>query len=70
MSDERDPQIDAEFELLTDELMRLQDEKFIDEEEMDVIKALIASIALKKLTIDSEVLLSYLFKGGKPITWH
>ncbi len=62
--------IDAEFELLTDELLRLQDERNIDEEEIDVIKALIASIAMKKLNIDGDIILSHLFKGGRPITWH
>ncbi|MFN3739719.1 MAG: hypothetical protein ACK4TF_03470 [Thermodesulfovibrionales bacterium] len=62
--------IEVELELLTDELLRLQDEKFIDEEEIDVIKALIASIAMKKLNIDREIIFSHLFKGGRPITWH
>ncbi len=62
--------IEAELELLTDELLRLQDERMIDEEEIDVIKALIASIAMKKLNIDREIILSHLFKGGRPITWH
>ncbi|MCX7793574.1 MAG: hypothetical protein N2257_04090 [Thermodesulfovibrionales bacterium] len=62
--------IEAELELLTDELLRLQDEKLIDEEEIDVIKALVASIAMKRLDIDGEIILSQLFKGGKPITWH
>lgn len=62
--------IEAELELLTDELLRLQDERLIDEEEIDVIKALVASIAMKRLSIDSDIILSHLFKGGKPITWH
>lgn len=62
--------IEAELELLTDELLRLQDERLIDEEEIDVIKALVASIAMKRLNIDSDIILSHLFKGGKPITWH
>ncbi len=62
--------IEAELELLTDELLRLQDERLIDEEEIDVIKALIASIVMKRLNIDSEIVLSHLFRQGKPITWH
>jgi hypothetical protein len=62
--------IEAELELLSDELLRLQDERFIDEEEIDLIKALIASIAIKRLNIDSDTIISYLFGTGKPITWH
>ena len=62
--------IEAELELLSDELLRLQDERFIDEEEIDLIKALIASIAIKRLNIDSDTIISHLFGTGKPITWH
>lgn len=62
--------LEAELELLTDELLRLQDERFIDEEEIDVIRALIASIVMKRLNIDSELVLSHLFRQGKPIIWH
>lgn len=62
--------IDEELELLTDELLRLQDERLIDEEEMDLIKALIASIAVKRLNIDTDTVISHLFGTGKPIVWH
>ncbi len=62
--------IEAELELLSDELLRLQDQRFIDEEEIDLIKALIASIAIKRLNIDSDTIISHLFGTGKPITWH
>jgi|GEM_PF-3373718 len=62
--------IEAELELLTDELLRLKNQRFIDEEEIDLLKALIASIAIKRLNIDSDTIISHLFGTGKPITWH
>lgn len=70
MAEEFDSNIEAELELLTDELLRLQEEKMLNEEDIDVIKTLIASIAIKRLKIDSDIIISHLFRGGRPIVWH
>ncbi len=62
--------IEEEIELLVDELLRLKDERLIDEDDIDIIRVLVAGIVMKKFDVDKNTLISKIFEGGKPIIWH
>lgn len=62
--------IEEEIELLVDELLRLKDEKLIDEDDVDIIRVLITGIVMKKFDVDKNTLISKIFEGGRPIIWH
>jgi hypothetical protein len=43
---------------------------FLDEDELDAIKALLASILMKDTHLDKEDIYTYIFGDGKRILWH
>ncbi len=62
--------IEEEIELLVDELLRLRDERLIDEDDIDIIRVLVAGIVMKKFDVDKNALISKIFEGDRPIIWH
>jgi hypothetical protein len=43
---------------------------YLEEEEIDEVKALLVYILMKESLLDSEDIYSSIFGGGKRITWH
>ena len=43
---------------------------YLEEEEIDEVKALLVYILMKDSLLDSEDIYSSIFGGGKRITWH
>lgn len=43
---------------------------FPDEDDVDVLKALLVSLLMKDTCLDKEVIYTYIFGKGKNILWH
>lgn len=43
---------------------------FLDDDELDALRALLVSILMKDMNLDKEEIYTYTFGGGRRILWH
>lgn len=43
---------------------------YLDEEEMDAVRAALAYVLIKNTDMDKELIYSLVFENGRRITWH
>lgn len=61
---------DIDFLTVKDELVTLELTKYIDETELDTIRALLAYILMKDTDLDTEEIYAFIFGRGRQITWN
>ncbi len=47
-----------------------EEQLYLDDEELDSIRALLVSILIKDTQLDKEDIYTYTFGGGRKILWH
>ncbi len=47
-----------------------EEQLYLDDEELDSIRALLVSILMKDTQLDKEDIYTYTFGGGRKILWH
>ncbi|HSW62480.1 MAG TPA: hypothetical protein VLH56_04075 [Dissulfurispiraceae bacterium] len=62
--------IDIDFSTVREELNMLEINKYIDESELDTIRALLAYILMKDTDLESEDIYAYTFGRGRQIIWN
>ncbi len=62
--------IDIDFSTVREELNMLEINKYIDESELDTIRALLAYILMKDTDLESEDIYAYTFGRGRQIVWN
>lgn len=61
---------DIDFVTIKEELMTLELLKYIDDAEIDTIKALLSYILIQETEIDIEDVYAFIFGRGRHITWN
>lgn len=61
---------DIDFITIKEELMTLELLKYIDDAEIDTIKALLSYILIQETEIDIEDVYAFIFGRGRHITWN
>ncbi|MBF0557434.1 MAG: hypothetical protein HQL08_01495 [Nitrospirae bacterium] len=61
---------DIDFLTVKDELLALELAKFIDDTELDIIRALLAYILMKDTDLETEEVYAFIFGKGRQITWN
>lgn len=61
---------DIDFLTVKDELLALELSKFIDDNEVDIIKALLAYILMKDTDLETEEVYAFIFGKGRQIIWN
>lgn len=61
---------DIDFLIIKEELMTLELLKYIDDAEIDTIKALLSYILMHETEIDIEDVYAFVFGRGRHITWN
>lgn len=61
---------DIDFLTVKDDIMALELSQFIDDTELDTIKALLSYILIKETEIDIEEIYAFVFGRGRQITWN
>lgn len=61
---------DIDFPTVKEELLMLELTKYIDETELDTIRALLAYILMKDTELDTEDIYAFIFGKGRQIIWN
>ena len=61
---------DIDFPTVKEELLNLEIAKFIDDAEVDTIRALLSYILMKETELDTEEIYAFVFGRGRQITWN
>jgi hypothetical protein len=61
---------DIDFLTLKEELLTLELTKYIDDTELDTIRALLAYILMKETEIGTEEIYAFIFGRGRQIIWN
>jgi hypothetical protein len=61
---------DIDFPTVKEELLNLEIAKFIDDAEVDTIRALLSYILMKETELDTEEIYAFVFGKGRNITWN
>lgn len=61
---------DIDFLTVKDELLTLELSRFIDDTELDIIRALLAYILMKDTDLETEEVYAFIFGKGRQITWN
>ena len=61
---------DIDFLTVREELVTLELTKYIDDTELDTIKALLAYILMKDTELETEEIYAFIFGRGRQITWN
>lgn len=61
---------DIDFLTVKDELLALELSRFIDDTELDIIRALLAYILMKDTDLETEEVYAFIFGKGRQITWN
>jgi len=61
---------DIDFLTVKEELIALELAKYIDDTELDVIRALLAYILMKDTDLETEEVYAFIFGKGRQITWN
>lgn len=61
---------DIDFPTVKEELLNLKIAKFIDDAEVDTIRALLSYILMKETELDTEEIYAFVFGRGRQITWN
>ena len=61
---------DIDFLTVKEELVTLELTKYIDETELDTIRALLSYILMKDTDLETEEVYAFVFGGGRQITWN
>jgi len=62
--------IDIDFSTVREELHMMEVNKYIDESELDTIRALLAYILMKDTDLENEDIYAYTFGRGRQIIWN
>ncbi len=62
--------IDIDFLSLKDELMAMELLKYMDEAELDTIRALLSYILMRETELDPDEIYSFIFGKGRHINWN
>lgn len=61
---------DIDFLTVKEELTMLEVTKYVDDSELDTIRALLAYILMKDTDIETEEIYAFIFGKGRQITWN
>ncbi|GER92429.1 hypothetical protein A45J_0145 [hot springs metagenome] len=61
---------DIDFLMVKEELMTMELSRYIDDAELDTIKALLSYILMKETEMDIEDIYAFVFGKGRQITWN
>jgi hypothetical protein len=61
---------DIDFLMIKEELMTMELSRYIDDAELDTIKALLSYILMKETEMDTEEIYAFIFGRGRQITWN
>ncbi|MCC6347107.1 MAG: hypothetical protein IT388_07980 [Nitrospirales bacterium] len=61
---------DIDFLTVKEELLTLELTKYIDDAELDTIRALLAYILMKDTELETEEIYAFIFGRGRQITWN
>jgi len=61
---------DIDFLTVKNDLLALELDKFIDDTELDIIRALLAYILIKDTDLETEEVYAFIFGKGRLITWN
>ncbi|MBZ0156745.1 MAG: hypothetical protein K8I29_11135 [Alphaproteobacteria bacterium] len=61
---------DIDFLTVKEELLTLELTKYIDDAELDTIRALLAYILMKDTELETEEIYAFIFGKGRQITWN
>ena len=61
---------DIDFLTIKEELIKLEMTNYMDDMELDTIRALLAYILLKDTDIETEEVYAFIFGRGRQITWN
>ncbi|BCB95976.1 hypothetical protein JZK55_08980 [Dissulfurispira thermophila] len=61
---------DIDFLMVKEELMTMELSRYIDDAELDTIKALLSYILMKETEMDIEEIYAFVFGKGRQITWN
>ncbi|MEW5744277.1 MAG: hypothetical protein AB1805_02375 [Nitrospirota bacterium] len=61
---------DIDFLTVKEELTMMELTKFIDDSELDTIRALLAYILMKDTDLETEEIYAFIFGRGRQITWN
>lgn len=60
---------DIDFLTVKEELVTLELSRYIDEAELDTIRALLSYVLMKETELDTEEIYAFTFGRGRQITW-
>lgn len=61
---------DIDFLTIKEELLALELSPYIDDAELDIIKALLSYVLIKETELDTEEIYAFIFGKGRQITWN
>jgi len=61
---------DIDFLMIKEELMTMELSRYIDDVELDTIRALLSYILMKETEMDTEEIYAFIFGRGRQITWN
>lgn len=62
--------LDIDFLMVKEEIMTMEMSQYIDDAELDTIKALLSYILMKETEMDTEEIYAFVFGKGRQITWN
>lgn len=61
---------DIDFLTVKEELLTLELSQYIDDSELDTIRALLSYVLMKETELDTEEIYAFIFGRGRQITWN
>jgi hypothetical protein len=61
---------DIDFPTIKEELMNLELSRYIEDSELDTIRALLSYILMKETELDTEEIYAFIFGKGRQIIWN
>lgn len=62
--------LDIDFLTIKEELITMELSQFVDEAELDTIRALLAYVLMKDTELDTEEIYAFIFGRGRQIIWN